>query len=88
VVSCVVEWFDDLNKPIERLNEVHRVLRPGDKVIIPLCLCFSMDDQEYWELSKGFQLAGGCREWRTVDITASVPSDYNGPMLIIEAVKD
>jgi SAM-dependent methyltransferase len=97
VVTCVVS-IDYLNKPIEVLREVHRVLRPGGKVIISQSnRCFptkairmwlSMNDRQHLELINGyFQYAGGFKERATYDITAKVPSGYNDPMFIIEAVK-
>ena len=98
VITCVVS-IDYLKRPIEVLREVHRVLRPGGKVIISQSnRCFptkairmwlSMNDRQHLELINGyFQYAGGFKERQAFDITAAVPSGYRDPMFIIEAVKE
>lgn len=99
VVTCVVS-IDYLNKPIQVLKEVHRVLKPGGKMIISQSnRCFpskaikmwlSMNDRQHLELINGyFQYAGGFKERKAFDITATVPlSAYRDPMFIVEAAKE
>ncbi|GKZ00150.1 hypothetical protein MPSEU_000968300 [Mayamaea pseudoterrestris] len=99
VVTCVVS-IDYLIHPVEVLKEVHRVLRPGGKMIVSQSnRCFptkaikmwlSMNDRQHLELINGyFQYAGGFDEPRKAfDITATVPgSIYRDPMFIVEATK-
>jgi SAM-dependent methyltransferase len=99
VVTCVVS-IDYLNKPIEVLKEVRRVLKRGGKVIISQSnRCFptkaikmwlSMNDRQHLELINAyFQYAGGFKPRKAFDITASVPNNaYRDPMFIVEAEKE
>ena len=82
--------------------KVHRVLRPGGKVIISqsnrcfpskaIAMWLQMNDRQHLELINGyFQYAGGFLPRQAFDITAE---DENGnrdpsfnPMFIVEAVK-
>ena len=98
VVTCVVS-IDYLIHPIEVLKEVHRVLKPGGKIIISQSnRCFpnkainmwlKMNDRQHLELINAyFQYAGGFEERKAYDITATVPGGgYRDPMFIVEAVK-
>lgn len=97
-VTCVVS-IDYLTKPIEVLEEVRRVLKPGGKVIISQSnRCFptkavrmwlSMNDRQRLELINAyFQYAGGFEPRQAFDITAKVPGDAShDPMFIVEAIK-
>lgn len=98
VVTCVVS-IDYMVKPIEVLREVHRVLRPGGKVIVSqsnrcfpskaISMWLKMNDRQHLELINGyFQYAGGFKPRTAFDITAEVPGNaYNDPMFIVTAVK-
>lgn len=99
VVTCVVS-IDYLIHPIEVMKEVHRVLRPGGKVIISqsnrcfpskaIAMWLRMNDRQHLELINAyFQYAGGFKSPRkALDITAQGPgqSGYD-PMFIVEAEK-
>jgi len=97
-VTCVVS-MDYLVQPVEILKEVHRILRPGGKIIVAqsnhcfpsktIAMWLGMSDQQHLELINGyFQYAGGFEPRRAFDITATLPNNgRNDPMYIIEAVK-
>lgn len=98
IVTCVVS-IDYMNKPMEILKEVHRVLRKGGKVIISqsnrcfpskaISMWLTMNDRQHLELINGyFQYAGGFESRKAFDITADLPDgSYRDPMFIITAVK-
>jgi len=99
VVTCVVS-IDYLIHPIEVLKEVHRVLRPGGKIIISqsnrcfpskaISMWLQMNDRQHLELINAYlQYAGGFKPREAFDITAEVPGNsYNDPMFIVEAIKE
>ena len=98
VVTCVVS-IDYMVQPIEILKEVHRVLRPGGKVIVSqsnrcfptkaIAMWLNMNDRQHLELINGyFQYAGGFEPRKAFDITATLPNNgYRDPMFIVEARK-
>jgi hypothetical protein len=96
VVTCVVS-IDYMIEPIKVLKEVHRVLRPGGKVIISqsnrcfaskaVAMWLKMNDRQHLELIDGYlQYAGGFEPRKALDISATVVG-YRDPMFIVEAVK-
>lgn len=99
VVTCVVS-IDYLIHPIQVLQEVHRVLRPGGKVIVSQSnRCFPtkaiqmwlrMNDRQHLELINAyFQYAGGYQKRQAYDITADVPGGaYRDPMFVVVAIKE
>jgi SAM-dependent methyltransferase len=102
VVTCVVS-IDYLIHPMEVLRGVHRVLKPGGRVIISqsnrcfpskaIAMWLQMNDRQHLELINGyFQYAGGFEERKAYDITAEGGDEeggkaYRDPMFIVEAVK-
>lgn len=99
VVTCVVS-IDYLIYPMEVLKEVHRILRPGGKMIVSqsnrcfptkaIAMWLQMNDRQHLELINGyFQYAGGFLPRKAFDITADIPGNgYRDPMFIVEAVKE
>jgi hypothetical protein len=98
VVTCVVS-IDYLIHPIEVLKEIHRVLRPGGKVIVSqsnrcfpskaIAMWLRMNDRQHLELINSyFQYAQGFKTRKAFDITAEGPGQSGfDPMFIIEAEK-
>lgn len=98
VVTCVVS-IDYLIHPIEVLKEIHRVLKPGGKVIISqsnrcfpskaIAMWLKMNDRQHLELINGyFQYAGGFGPREAFDITAEGgPPEYRDPMFVVTATK-
>lgn len=80
-------------------SQVHRVLKPGGKVIISqsnrcfpskaIAMWLKMNDRQHLELINGyFQYAGGFKERKAYDITAKDPTNkYNDPMFVVVAEK-
>lgn len=97
VVTCVVS-IDYLTKPMEVLKEVHRVLKPGGKVIISqsnrcfpskaISMWLNMNDRQHLELINGYLKYAGFGKAQAFDITASVPGErFTDPMFIVEVTK-
>jgi hypothetical protein len=100
VVTCVVS-IDYLIDPIGALQEVHRVLRQGGKVMISqsnryfptkaIALWLRTNHQEHLDLINGFfKYSGDGFEPRTAfDITATLPDTnaHPDPVFVVEAIK-
>jgi Methyltransferase domain len=98
IVTCVVS-IDYLIRPVEVLQEVRRVLKPGGKIIVSqsnrcfpskaIAMWLNMNDRQHLELINAyFQYAGGFEPRKAYDITATLPDmGYRDPMFIVEAVK-
>jgi len=96
-VTCVVS-FDYLNKPLEVMREVGRVLRPGGKLILSQSnRCFYTKAVGVWTadmsdaahlrvLGNYIHFAGPFGAPRAFDISPSGPGT-NDPMYIVEATR-
>ena len=79
-------------------QQVHRVLKPGGKVIISqsnrcfpskaISMWLNMNDRQHLELINGYLQYAGFGKAKAYDITASVPGErFNDPMFIVEVTK-
>lgn len=95
VVTCVVS-VDYLNKPLEVLSEVKRVLRPGGKVILSqsnrlfftkaVRMWLALGDEGHLELiGQYLKYAGFDKRPRAFDISAKGPGAKD-PMYIVECL--
>ena len=79
-------------------QQVHRVLKPGGKVIISqsnrcfpskaISMWLNMNDRQHLELINGYLKYAGFGKAQAFDITASVPGErFTDPMFIVEVTK-